>query len=315
MEYYRELPKGCLDRFRQQIGKRYENIWQVRFANDDRIIIIGDYTNMAYLESMNENPSLPEPILSIYDGETKREDYHNFEYYVLNHDISYIQVQNPARQITWLADDIVNYALENKVPCIKVDGEEDLLTISAIRHADIGDFVMFGVPDVGVEVVQVDWHIKELIEDIYDSMKKCGFVEKHVAVAGTFATIHEGHRELLDMAFSLGRRVEIGLTSDEFMRRTRVGELPDYMTREKNLVDYIESKGYTNYDIWMLHQNNVYLQDVSTLVCSEETLQGAYELNSFNGGKLEIVSVPIVKDENGRKISSSTILGYEKVKQ
>ncbi len=38
-----------------------------------------------------------------------------------------------------------------------------------------------------------------------------------VATGGTFDEIHAGHRELLTMAFSLGKSVLIGVSSDNFV--------------------------------------------------------------------------------------------------
>ena len=60
-----------------------------------------------------------------------------------------------------------------------------------------------------------------------------------VAIGGTFDHLHLGHESLIFKAFQYGKRVIIGVTSDEFLRRsgksgiqpleTRLGKLKDFL--------------------------------------------------------------------------------------
>lgn len=320
MEDYRQLPRGSLDRFREQIGKRYRNLVNAGLSPDDWVVAVGDYTSMELYKLHGMDPKYPKPMVCIIDGKTKRNDFSAMHQFILDNQMPYVMVKNPKGYITWLADDMVNYVLhygvaDGKHINILVNGEEDLLTLSVIRHAHAGTKVIFGIPDEGVEVVEVTEEVKEHIKDLYDSMRKDeDQLNCDVAVAGTFACIHDGHKALLRTAISLGNHLVIGLTSDEFMIQTRKGELPDFDARRDALGEFMDSEGFYDYEVYPLHRETVYTE-CRTLVCSEETLENAYKMNRLNGGTLEIVVVPIVKDENGEKISASRMLGYEKVNQ
>jgi pantetheine-phosphate adenylyltransferase len=69
---------------------------------------------------------------------------------------------------------------------------------------------------------------------------------KIVAIGGTFDHLHLGHKSLILNAFQYGKRVVIGVTSDEFLKRSgksgiqplqmRIDKLKDFLI-EKKLID------------------------------------------------------------------------------
>lgn len=315
----RVLPRGSLKRFRDQVGLRFKDITEFDWCDSDYIIAVGDYTSARFVEVCDDDVSIPHPRLSIYDGDTKRQKYGNFESHVLWLGGEYIQVQNPMHTITKLADDMVEYAIEHGIEYIKVDGAEDLLAISAILHAPYDAYVVFGIPDEGVEIVRVTKRSKQIAEDLYDSMRRVDLLENtEVYVAGTFATVHDGHKRLFDMAFSLEGYVYVGVMCDEFAKSTREGEIPDMFARKQGVEQYLKSIGkkegedYRAGFQFVASPNVLENRKHLILVCSDETLEGAYAMNRVNGGRMEIVSVEVLTDENGEKISSSRILGYKK---
>jgi len=57
-----------------------------------------------------------------------------------------------------------------------------------------------------------------------------------VAMAGTFDVLHRGHRKLLRQAFTIGRKVMIGITTDEFARSLhKPHKFDPYPERKKQL--------------------------------------------------------------------------------
>ena len=57
-----------------------------------------------------------------------------------------------------------------------------------------------------------------------------------VAVGGTFDNFHDGHKKLLSVAFEIGKKIEIGVTSDEFGGLK--GDIESCKIRMKNLKSF-----------------------------------------------------------------------------
>src|SRR6478752_674196 len=60
-------------------------------------------------------------------------------------------------------------------------------------------------------------------------------------LGGTFDHLHKGHREFILFALSLSERLIIGLTSDEYVDKTKKG-IESFGKRKKDLQDFIEEK-------------------------------------------------------------------------
>ncbi len=66
----------------------------------------------------------------------------------------------------------------------------------------------------------------------------------HVFVAGTFDQLHKGHQHLLERAFSEGKDVTIGLTTDDFIRMYKGGiAVGSYAERKKQLTEWLLEQG------------------------------------------------------------------------
>ena len=132
------------------------------------------------------------------------------------------------------------------------------------------------------------------------------------AVAGTFNILHEGHKALIDRAFSIGDEVFIGITSDRMASASR-GFLNSYYVRERTVRDYAESKGkrFSIFSIDDIYGPDEMMDHVGILVVSKETMDNGKEVvRHFNekGGKMELSVVDLVTKRDGTKLSSTDIL-------
>ena len=138
-----------------------------------------------------------------------------------------------------------------------------------------------------------------------------------VATGGTFDEIHAGHRELLTRAFSLGRSVLIGVSSDNFAasKKGKNRLRHRFETRVERLVQFIHDEfGNVNFEIKELNDDfgpTSLDRNLQALVVSEETEPKGHEINRIRSSKgfdpLVIVTVTMLKAEDGRPLSSSRI--------
>jgi len=137
-------------------------------------------------------------------------------------------------------------------------------------------------------------------------------------LGGTFDHLHEGHKFLLKTALSLSDYIEIGLTTQNLLENKQfASKLEDYETRKENLKTYIKSiadlKRINIVDIKNWDDMNKYAQDpeYEGLIVSQETYENASKLNNNReemGLKpLILIVIPIIKDKNKKKISSTSI--------
>lgn len=145
--------------------------------------------------------------------------------------------------------------------------------------------------------------------------------EKFVVVAtgGTFDEIHIGHIALLSRAFQSGRKVIIGVSSNEFAKERGKRLNHDFEQRVGNLKKMIKKEfGNVNYEIAKLDGDfgpAVTTGDVGALVASSETQSKGRLLNEMRAERglkqAEVIAVELVKAEDGSPISSTRIRAGE----
>ena len=142
-----------------------------------------------------------------------------------------------------------------------------------------------------------------------------------VATGGTFDILHEGHYALLSRSFQLGERVIIGVTSDDYALKEKGGQtiLHGYTKRVRQLKHAIHSNfGSVKYTISKLENfygPTVLSNEVEAIIASQETKGNGIKINKLrkkNGLKLlKIITVPIIKSQDGVRLSSSRIRSGE----
>jgi len=136
-----------------------------------------------------------------------------------------------------------------------------------------------------------------------------------IATGGTFDILHKGHYTLLLKAFEVGKQVIIGISSDYYASVKKKKITNGYPIRLKNLKRFIEDKfNKSNYSIYELNDfygPTVLTKDVQAIVTTEGTKGNCIKINELRKSKglpqLEIIIVPLVKDQDGKVISSTRI--------
>jgi cytidyltransferase-like protein len=143
---------------------------------------------------------------------------------------------------------------------------------------------------------------------------------REVAVGGTFDVLHRGHKALLAKAFEVGKKVVIGLSSDEFV--TKMGKphiTANFTERKKDLSSYLAEMGLIDRaEIVPLKDPyglTIKGQGLEALVVSKETAKTASSINEARQKAgippLEIVAVDMVQAENYTPISTTRIRSGE----
>lgn len=135
----------------------------------------------------------------------------------------------------------------------------------------------------------------------------------HVFVAGTFDGLHKGHRFFLSKAFFLGKKITIGLTSDQFVKKNKA----KYETRKKSLENWLQKKHW-NAEIIPIHDAYEpavsYKESVVLLVTPDNKHRGE-EINKLRKKRglpqFTLIEVPLIKAEDHKQISSTRVRNGE----
>lgn len=141
-----------------------------------------------------------------------------------------------------------------------------------------------------------------------------------VGCGGTFDHLHIGHKAFLRFAFSHGKHVVIGLTSDKYVSENKKNALvAPYIERYKQVEAFLATEGFTGrYTIVPIDTIFGPAIDPHTsldcLVTTEETKKGAEEINAKRSNLglsvLPVITMPLL-ERNGKRISSTRIRAGE----
>lgn len=145
---------------------------------------------------------------------------------------------------------------------------------------------------------------------------RCFSILKKVGLGGTFDHLHEGHKLLIKTALSVSNNIVIGLTTQSMLKTKKaVSKLEDYKTRENNLKSFIST--FTEVQrVEIVELNDPYGPPISEadyegIVVSQETYNAALKINELRDERgfkpLVIIVIPLIKDKDNNKISSTRI--------
>jgi pantetheine-phosphate adenylyltransferase len=135
-------------------------------------------------------------------------------------------------------------------------------------------------------------------------------------MGGTFDVLHRGHRKLLKQAFAIGRRVMIGVTTDEFARTLHKPHRFDpYPKRKKDVERLLSRWGVlSRAEIVPLYDRfgpTIRDSHIDALVVSRRTLKTAFEINAKRKARglkpIAVDPIDLILAEDRRPISSTRI--------
>lgn len=146
-----------------------------------------------------------------------------------------------------------------------------------------------------------------------------------VVCGGTFDHFHKGHESLLKLAFSLGQKVIIGVTSDSYVKnlKSRIQNsefIEPFEERKKAVLEFVKKEKVLN-RVDILEIDNLFGPTLSkdvkidAIVVSQDTKKGAGYINrkrkELGLKDLKILVSPFVKAQDGQLISSARIRNGE----
>ncbi|MEM1557495.1 MAG: pantetheine-phosphate adenylyltransferase [Thermoproteota archaeon] len=132
-----------------------------------------------------------------------------------------------------------------------------------------------------------------------------------IILGGTFDLFHRGHRLFLSFATSLGKKVIIGVTSDDFATGKH-HNVESFELRLSKVLSFLQGKN-VEFEVFKLDDftGPSLSLEKGTLLTTSDTLNNSILINRMRKeeGKcpFEILLVPLLEAEDSKPISSSRI--------
>ncbi|MGM0510834.1 MAG: GTP-dependent dephospho-CoA kinase family protein [Thermoplasmatota archaeon] len=157
------LPEDQRVVLKETLGELVEGDLPSSYIGKRPIIAVGDVVTDRLLEQGVT------PDVSIVDGKTRRGPYESEKPDIEKR----INIKNPAGMITVESWKAVEKALVSDKPVlIEVTGEEDMLSLVAISLCPEGGIVIYGYPEKGMVINEVDDPMKKRTLEALNKMKE-----------------------------------------------------------------------------------------------------------------------------------------------
>lgn len=155
------------DELRKELSKAVGEIISPKTISmiKGKLVVIGDIAVLTFYEHGIV------PDVAIVDFKTKREECSNLREKINSVKTKTISVKNPGGCITDEAMNIIKSAINgNEKIRIVVDGEEDLLALPCILFAEKNTKIVYGLPDHGLMLIDVNDKIKDMTRKVMNRM-------------------------------------------------------------------------------------------------------------------------------------------------
>src|SRR3989338_4563741 len=139
---------------------------------------------------------------------------------------------------------------------------------------------------------------------------------KHLVYAGTFDRLHIGHKKLLSMAFELGEKVSIGITSEKLYKSKPLANLiQTWQVRRRAVEQYLGVRKWLKrvrfFRIDDIYGPSIVDKSMDSILVTELTRTNAEKINKRRSKKglpaLEIIVAPLVRGDGGEVMTSERI--------
>jgi len=136
----------------------------------------------------------------------------------------------------------------------------------------------------------------------------------NVVLGGTFDHFHKGHEALLTKAFEIGRKVTIGIATEEIYKNKFLSEtIQSFELRKRSVEKYVKNGNYIPFSEFTGGTDS--MRNINAIVVSRETYPNAMKINELRiKNKLQPLMIVIIEDilaEDGKLISSERIRSGE----
>lgn len=156
-----KLPDSIREELSKPVGSIHQENELKDILKNKEIISIGDETTLTMFR-LGITPGL-----SIFDLKTKRKIIKED---ILKNFAHRLIVTNPQGYITYYLFAGVRLALERHIPAIQVIGEEDLASLVCISIVNNGVTIIYGIPNMGLNIIEVDDEIKNRTNNVLEKM-------------------------------------------------------------------------------------------------------------------------------------------------
>ncbi|GEM_PF-101877 len=156
-----------------------------------------------------------------------------------------------------------------------------------------------------------------LVSQLKIFFKKKKYSFEKIALGGTFDHFHLGHKKLLEISFSLSKKVIIGISKSQLLLKNKVlfEAIESYSQRKKSVCNFLSKKKWLDRALIIPINDFIgkvdKLKKVQGLVLSRQTYLNGLKINQLredNGlEKLRLIIVNDVLTDDGQLVSSERI--------
>lgn len=159
-----------------------------------------------------------------------------------------------------------------------------------------------------------------LISKLFISKKQSTNIFNNIVLGGTFDHFHKGHQALIKKAFEIGKKVLIGITTDNFCQKKPFSQsIESFSIRKKSVSDFLKkNKWFSKAKIISISDFTGgvdKIKNIDAIVVSSVTYLNALKINELREkNKLKPLRIVIAKDvlaEDGKILSSERIRAGE----